>query len=911
MQSFISKVVADIFSKNIDLANTTIVLPSNRAGLFVKEAFKQQSSKTILLPTIISIENFIAEIAQLIPVSNTHLLFEFYEIYKNSSPEKLESFDQFYEWGTIALNDFNEIDRHLIHPEQLFKSLADVKRIDDWTPQTPLISNYLNFFNYLHKYYYQLYDALLAKKTGYQGMMYREAIQNLQHFINNNQNKYFVFAGFNALNKSEEVIFQELLEHNLASVYWDINQTFFNSPFEIGYFLKKYKKEWKYYQKNPFTWIEDHLLTSNTIEIIGIPKRISQLKYAGDLLNQQKNHSNTALILADEQLLSVALNSLSYNVESVNITMGLPLHITPAKDLFESLFKLINQSYENKSYYFEDIINFFKQPYIVKVLNNSTLQFDSYLQEHIINQQKLFITSDLINDIVRIYFHELNEELAPFFNNTLTSVKLLLNQINIFLEKLISFSSGLEREYLYRFLTIFKELEWLNETYVDVMAISTLKNLLVQLTKNEQLSFQGEPLSGLQIMGVLESRALDFETLIITGLNEGTLPKGSKDFSFIPFEIKMHFKLPTFIERDLIFSYHFFRLLQRSKKTYLIYNSETDALGASEKSRFLTQLEVINPQIKLQIISPKVVNNTLELKQIIKTPEVIEKIKTKFQTGISPSALASYIRNPIEFYQKYVLNIWEQPEIEETIEANTFGNIIHKTLELLFLPYLNKVLNTDSISEINLRKKEVLNQQFKVFYKQGDIETGKNRLLKEVAHKYIDKLIGIELDQIKSQQVIIKSLEQEFCSELKIEDLNVSINLKGNIDRVDVCDGYHRIIDYKTGKVIISDLNADNLNNLADAEKKLKAIQLMLYAYIYLKQEENLAIKSVQCGNISFKNLRQGYIKVNLNPSRGPADNELSLIKLEPFMNLVTELITEILNPAIPFIEKKVEFYKA
>ncbi len=910
MQSFISKVVADIILKNLDFANTTIVLPSNRAGLFVKEAFKHQIKKTVLLPKIISIENFIAEIAELTPISTTHLLFEFYEIYKNSTPEKLESFDQFYEWGTIALNDFNEIDRHLINPDQLFESLIDVKRVDDWSPQTPLITNYLNFFNYLQKYYYQLYDSLLAKKSGYQGMLYREAVQNQQHFINNNQNKHFVFAGFNALNKSEELIFQELLEQNIASVYWDINKTVLNTPFEIVYFLKKYKNEWKYYQRNPFTWIDDQLLTSNSIEIIGIPKKISQLKYAGELLNQQKDHSNTALILADEQLLSVALNSLSSKVDSVNITMGLPLHITPAKDLFESLFKLIQQSTDSKSYYFEDAIKFFKQPYVVRISNKSDVKFDLYVQEHIINQQKMFISSELMNDLINNFFHELKEELAPFFNSTLTTVKLLLNQVNIFIEKLINFSAGLEREYLYRFLTIFKELEWLNDNYIDVLSISTLRKLWTQLTKNEQLSFQGEPLSGLQIMGVLESRALDFKTIIITGLNEGILPKGSKEFSFIPFEIKKHFSLPTFIERDLIFSYHFFRLLQRAEKTYLIYNSETDALGASEKSRFLTQLEIINPQIKQLLVSPKVENKPLELRQVKKTPDVIKKIKAKFEAGISPSALAAYIRNPLEFYQKYVLNIWEQLEIEETIEANTFGNIIHKTLELLFLPYLNQVLNADNISEINRRKREVLNQQFKVFYKYGDIETGKNRLLKEVAQKYIDKLIEIERDQIKSHQISIKSLEQEFCTELIIEDIGVSINLKGNIDRIDVCDGRHRIIDYKTGKVNTSDLNAYNLNNLTDADKKFKATQLMLYAYIYLKQEENSAIESVQCGNISFKNLGQGYIKVNLNPPRGSADNELSLIKLEPFINLVTELIAEILDPDIPFKEKKVEYYK-
>lgn len=910
MQSFISKVVSDIILKKLDFANTTIILPSNRAGLFVKEAFKKQLKNTILLPKIISIENFIVEISELTPIANLHLLCEFYKIYKNTSPEKIEPFEVFYEWGTVVLNDFNEIDRHLINPEQLFKTLANVKRIDDWSPQTPLISNYLNFFNYLQQYYNQLYETLLQKKGGYQGMMYREAVQNLQLFINNNQDNHFVFAGFNALNKSEEIIFQELLEQNLATVYWDINQTLISSSFEIGYFLKKYKNEWKYYQNNPFLWIEDKSITSNSIEIIGIPKRVSQLKYAGEILNQQADYNNTALILADEQLLTVALNSLPSKVENVNITMGLPLHITPVKDLFESLFRLIQPSTETKTYYFEDVLRFFKQPYIVKSSNDTTNTFNLYVQENIINQQKLFISAELITELLGNYFHELKEELAPFFDKTLISMKQLLNQINILIEKLLNFSNGIEREYLYRFLSIFNELEWLNESYEDVISISTIRKLWLQLTKNEQLSFQGEPLSGLQIMGVLESRALDFKTLIISGLNEGVLPKGSKEFSFIPFEVKKHFNLPTFIERDLIFSYHFFRLLQRAEKVYLIYNSETDALGASEKSRFLTQLEVINPEIKHRIVSPIVENNPLQLKQINKTPEVIEKVKAKFQSGISPSALAAYIRNPLEFYQKYVLNIWETQEMEETMEANTFGNIIHKTLENLFLPYLNTKLTFEHLKEINEKKIVFLNQQFLEHYKHGDLKTGKNRLLKEVAIKYIDKLIGIEQEQIKKNDLVIIGLEQEFSIEYDLKNIGVKIKLKGNIDRIDILNGQHRIIDYKTGRVTATELKLADFENLLQSDKKLKAFQLLLYAYIYLKQPEISKENSVECGNISFKNLGQEYIKVNISSQKNTIDNKLTLDKLAPFMELIEQLITEILNPEIPFIEKEVVFFK-
>ncbi|MDP2089303.1 MAG: PD-(D/E)XK nuclease family protein [Flavobacteriaceae bacterium] len=914
MKSFISKVVEDVFQKNIPLTQVTIILPSHRAGLFIKEAFKEQFETTTFLPQIISIEEFIAEVSELQLADNMHLMFEFYNIYKINYKKEPDTFDKFYEWATIALNDFNEIDRHLISPKTIFQNLSDLNRIEDWTPKTPLTTKYLTFFDYLYAYYTQLNHQLLEKKIGYQGMLYREAVQNIQNFMNNHTNHHFVFAGFNALNKAEEIIFQELLEHHIASVYWDINQEMLDSKFKIGHFLKKYKEEWNYYKINPFLWVDKNHSLTNNIQSIGIPKKISQLKYVGEILQQLPDFNQTALVLADENLLPVALNSLPEQVKQVNITMGLPLNLVPAKHLFESLFLLINpKKQENKTksvFYYNDVINFFRQSYLLKLANKDLQSIDFYFQENIVRQNKLFLSKEEIRQFINHYFSENNAVLSLFFDDS-SNVSHIIKGILSLIQELLKVNFGLDREYLLRFNSVFQELEFLNDTYKEVISVTILQQLFNQLVKTEQLSFQGEPLSGLQIMGVLESRALDFKTLIITGINEGILPSGNKDISFIPFDIKKHFELPTFIERDLIFSYHFFRLLQRASTIYLIYNSETDSLGASEKSRFLTQLEILHPQMEQIIISPVVTNKPVKLFEVEKTPEIIAKIKEKFQNGISPSALATYVRNPMDFYQRYVLEIKELQELEETIEANTFGTIIHETLKEIYKPFIDEILTINSIKSMRKLFVDELERQFIKYFKKGELQTGKNKLMTEVAKKYIQLMLDLEVNDIENNDEIgILALEKTLSTELNFVELDFHVILKGNVDRIDNINGQYRIIDYKTGKAEAKDLKLSSFEKISVDANKSKAMQLLLYAYMFLKQPENTHNNSVLCGNISFKNLSDGFIKVNISKEYKGKDYEITIEKLAPFMDEIRNLIMEILDINIPFVEKEIKYFK-
>ena len=333
MPSFLSNVVDDVLKKQVSISHVTFVLPSKRAGTFLKQEIKNKVNKSVIFPQIISIEDFIYELSSIALLDKTSLLFEFYSIYLNNTKKELiESFDSFSKWASVALQDFNEIDRHKIDTRYIFNYLKSIDRLEKWGAQkgseTKLIENYLTFFDRLETYYYKLYEQLISKKQGYQGVQYREATENIHNYIENNVEKKLVFVGFNALNKAEELIIQELLENELATIYWDVDSYYYRDhPASI--FLRRYKNEWKYFENHPFNWIEDSFSKPKKIQIIGTPKNNSQIKYVGEILSniesKENNYQNTALVLADESLLPVTLNSLPKSVEQVNITMGYDL----------------------------------------------------------------------------------------------------------------------------------------------------------------------------------------------------------------------------------------------------------------------------------------------------------------------------------------------------------------------------------------------------------------------------------------------------------------------------------------------------------------------------------------------------------------------------------------------------------
>jgi hypothetical protein len=425
-----------------------------------------------------------------------------------------------------------------------------------------------------------------------------------------------------------------------------------------------------------------------------------------------------------------------------------------------------------------------------------------------------------------------------------------------------------------------------------------------QLISSETLSFQGEPLRGLQLMGMLETRVLDFENIILTSTNEGILPASSQQNSFIPFDVKIEFGLPTFKEKDAIFSYHFFRLLQRAKNIFILYNTEHDVFGSGEKSRFVTQLEMMRDDIIYKNISPKVIPSKTALKKIPKNEVTFERLKELAEKGISPSALTNYLYNPISFYKQKILKIKEFDDVEETVAFNTLGTVVHEALDELYTPFVGRFLSEENVSKMEKEANNLVKKHFKIQFKNGDISTGKNRLIFEVANRFVSNFLSKEIALLKDKKNKLKIIatEENLSAEITIKGIDFPVKLHGQVDRVDELNGVLRIIDYKTGMVSSANLRVPEFENLRD-EKHLKAIQVLLYAYLFTKSKNYNFTQPLEAGIYSFKNLNSGFLPIDFALPRKKPETNITAEKLEEFITELKIYIKEIYNPEIDFIE--------
>ncbi|EGV43133.1 PD-(D/E)XK nuclease family protein [Bizionia argentinensis JUB59] len=918
MTTFIQDVLQDLQKKQVDIANSTLILPSKRAGVFLKHQLAATLQQPIFSPTIISIEEFVEELSQLKAISNTELLFEFYDTYLDiQKNEKPDSFDAFSKWAQILLQDFNEIDRYLIPQEQIFDYLSDIKELDHWsvdTNQTDFVKNYLVFWKKLKLYYNQFSKNLIHKKKGYQGLIYREAVEGIQNYISSNPDKHHVFLGFNALNKAEETIIQELLENSHADIYWDIDASFFeNKNHDAGLFIRQHNKQWPYFKNNPLNWIANNYKSTKDISVIGVPKNVGQAKCIGNILNklQKENNSlnNTAVVLGEESLLLPVLNSIPDSIKALNITMGLPLKSIPLAALFEQLFFIHKK--ETSAYYFKDVIKLLSHQFISPLLQSGTNNDMQKVVNIIESNNLIYISLARLIELAPKHA-ELFQLLFGNWNNHATTALVhcqsLIMKIKAHLEQNKN-QNLLALEHLFKFNSLFNELTLLDSNFKHLKDIHSLFTVYKELLSSETLDFKGEPLEGLQIMGMLESRVLDFETVIISSVNEGILPSGKTNNSFIPYDVKLENKLPTYKEKDAVYTYHFYRLLQRAKRVFIIYNTEIDALKGGEKSRFITQLELEGiHKIKQTIAVPDIPSET-HLKETVinKNDDVINQIKKYASKGFSPSALTSYIRNPIDFYFQKVLKIKEHDDVEETVAANTLGTVIHNTLEDFYKPFEGKVIIWEQVTEMKSKIDATVTKHFKDLYKEGDISKGKNLIVFEIAKRYISNFLNLEIADLKDGNTLeIIAIELDNTAEIHIPELDFPVRITGKVDRVDKRNGITRIIDYKSGRVDDSKVQITNWDDLTtDYDKYSKSFQVLTYAF--LMNAETPFNESVEAGIISFKNLNAGFIK--FHKKEVGSRNKSAEITQEILTDYETELkklILEICDQKIDFLEKKI-----
>ena len=889
------------FPKGMD--GIAVVVPSRRGIVFLREYLSRKIKDPVFLPDFYSIEDFIEKLSGLQVLDNISLQFRLYKAYSSTYQNDALPFDDFLNWGSILLNDFNDIDRNLVDAESIYSNITNVKELENWSIEdwslsdsslSSLQSNYVDFFSSMYGCYTSFKENLLQHNLAYQGLAYRTASNNIKNTSLEWSKVWFV--GLNALTLSEQEIINYLKEIDVARIFWDADEYYYNNNnHEAGSFLRVQREQWK---EIDFKGVGNYYsIPKQSFNVIACPNNICQTKAASELVmnftKEDLENNHTAIVLADELLLFPLLGNLPSNVKSLNVTMGSPLKNTTLYSFIDLIFTMqINLlKYNKNAFFYKDILDVIEHPYFMK-LGEEGYGFSSFIKKENI----LFINDILINK----YFT--SKKCIGFFDAWGTTSKAIL-----FLEELlcllasstINSKATIESEVLARFNSVMLILTSVIDDADFDISLKTLQSVFSQLVSQEIIPFHGEPLKGLQLMGILETRTLDFKNVIILSVNEGILPKGRTNNSFIPYDIKKYFGLPTYAENDAVFSYHFYRILQRAQNVSLLYNSETDDMGSGERSRFITQLlsEYHFTDIDTMFYNYKDLDLSINSNKsiVIKNEGLLESIKEWSRNGVSPSALNLYKKCSLSFYYRYLAKIRVENQIEEHIDASTIGSIVHNALDMYY-PY--GILTSDIIKKIRPNIIEKIEKDFQNYFSESKINEGKNYLSLQIAQKLTNDFLAYESKLIvekeeKKINIVEKEVGLSFC--ISVED--VVFNLIGNIDRIDIYEEQLRIIDYKTGNVKQDDLIFDDYSELTNKYSKEKAFQLLMYAFLYLSNNPKELNKEVIAGNFSFKNLKDGLIKV---AKRSREVGSIPLIinsnVLSQFQDQVEKILFDIMN---------------
>ncbi len=893
MHDFIKNVIKEIFADGREyISNYIIILPNKRSRVFLKKEISRVSKKTIFAPKIYDIEEFMSIISGLEKISETELLFEFYNVYSNNiKDEDKETFDEVISWAKILLKDYNEIDRELCNTDVLFDYLKAYKDLTHWSnleKETDLIKNYKEFWGKIKVYHRDLNIRLLEIRKGYQGLIYREAVERIQSYVESTSNNRHIFIGFNALSNSESEIIQEIISSN-GEIYWDIDKEFLNSEYNnSSLFIKSYIKNWPYYKNRNLKILSEDYKNKKRFQSIGTPKNIGQVKYVGEILNSMtsKDIDNTAIVLADEKLLIPLINSIPQNVSNINVTMGYPLKNS---NIFSFFYLLLQVHSKNQSsIYYKYILSILSHELISPILNKGIDICQVIKKENLIYITKEEITEiDGANKtIYKLLFSKWKDA-----NDATNYCLQLIDHIKKYYSK-YSENDFINLELLYAINKIFMQIKILTEKYDYLKNINSLRVIFKELCAISSTPFNGEPIKGLQIMGMLETRLLNYKNLIITSMNEGILPVGNNNNSFIPFEIKKANSLQTHKEKDAVFAYHFYRLIQRAENIWMIYNTESDAMNNGEISRFITQIEVegVHNVDKNILISKTPIKYKSE-NLYVKTNSVQKRLKSLFKNGISASMLCLYSLDKIKFFENYILGVKEK-KIEETIASSTLGNIIHDTLELLYEDLVEENINVKLLVKLKTKINECVENVALQYVRERGLKKGKNVIIIETAKNYISKAIDIDINEInKGNSIKIIAIEKEFKTEIINKNQNYII--RGKIDRIDELNGELRIIDYKSGKKLYKgNLELKEVEDLKN-EKAIYNLQLLIYAMGVFKEMKSRDIKT---GIISLKNIKDGVLE-GIYEGETILNNE----NMKVYEKEIIRMINEILDVKIVF----------
>lgn len=889
---FLNKIIDELLEQNTDLSGFNVILPGKRPIVFIRQILKERNYSGFL-PNFFTIEELIHRIADTQEIQGISLWLFAFDVYKSLNLIPNDDFSEFLKWFPTLQKDWDDMMKFSEDDQAVLHYMFDEERIKDWAQnlgdeEDVPRRKFLNFWKNMNVFLPILKKRLQEKNWATSGMIHETAKKHIDEFSKSTKEE-FIFCGFNAFTPVEEKLVRSLLQWNKGQCFFQADRYYFDDERqEAGKFLRDHKIWKEFNDSRAFNWIEDDFNQPKNIKVYEVSGNITQTKILPEIFKdiEDKTYSNTAVVLLDENLLPASLDVM-YGIQNLNITMGFPLKNLSFSNAVKQLFYLQKQLEKNKSsYYYRDIFPILEE--LPKSVEDELVitNFKAKIEERNI----VYISNKLMNELL--------SDLSYF--NLLQKAR----STNDYLDALIAFCQeikwldidDIQYENVSHFENAFRIIKNQLSPYQFEIKMETLEILINQHINSESIDFQGEPLRGLQIMGLLETRLLNFENVILLSVNEGKLPLGNSQNTYIPFDVRKFFDLHTFLENDSIYAYHFYRLIQDSKNVHLLFNALSSGVNTGEKSRFITQIEMESShEIEHLIIensSEPIITQPIE---ITKTDIVLERLE-KWKAKVSASHLTSYLYNPIDFYLSKILNTSETDEIEEELSVKNYGNLVHYSLQEVYEALKGKALKENDLKNSIKAIDHFIEVAIDKLKHQPEFyEKGMNFIHRAIAKKVIQTILSHDLELVKNGNTLeIIDIEKRFEGVDFYLNETDKISFFGFIDRIDRLNGTLRIIDYKTAKIknLVVKIDEDKIEEYFHNSDRKQALQLCIYQYVVENLPEFWGMP-VETGIWSFAEAKKGVVSLQFEKG-----------DIEVAMKSVKSLIEEILNPDINFVEE-------
>ncbi|MCG0154412.1 PD-(D/E)XK nuclease family protein [Phocaeicola vulgatus] len=880
MESFLKLVAADLYKHTKgNLAHTAVVFPNKRAGLFFNEYLAQESDSPIWSPAYVSISELFRSLSPWEVGDPVKLVCELYKIFRRET-QSTETLDDFYFWGEMLISDFDDADKNKVDTDKLFSNLQDLRNImDDYTfiddeqeeairqffqnfsieRRTALKERFISLWDVLGNIYKGFRESLASQNIAYEGMMYRHVIEHLD--VDKLPYEKYVFVGFNVLNKVEHTLFTQLKDAGKAVFYWDYDEFYMKEnrqavTHEAGEFIRRNLRDFP----SPLSGeLFKNLSKPKEVHYIASSTENAQARYLPQWIrnNLTTPEKETAVVLCNEALLQPVLHSLPAEVKHVNITMGFPLSQTPVYSFLIALLELHTHGFNFKSgrYTFQSVVTLLKHPYTRQLTGQAEL-----LEKELTRNNRFYpLPGELGKDefLTRLFTPlSGNLNLCIRLSETLQQVAGIYQANTSGTEDTDAFNQ-LYRESLFKAYTTINRFRTLIEEDELTVQSETFRRLLVKVLSATNIPFHGEPAMGMQVMGVLETRNLDFRHLVLLSVNEGQLPKSGGDSSFIPYNLRKAFGMTTIEHKIAVYAYYFYRLLQRAERITLMYNTSSDGLNRGEWSRFMLQFLIEWPHpITRQFLEAGQSPQGTSPITVEKTPDVMRRMQSLFdvranpKAKFSPSALNYYLDCPLKFYYRYVAGLSAPDEVSAEIDSATFGSIFHYAAEHIYkdLTTHGKVINKEALE--TLLRNEVKLQDYvdtafkKLFFNVPQNEkpeyNGIQLINSAVIARYLKQLLQNDL-RYAPFTFIASEMEVDEPIDIQTPKGVIKSRIGGIIDRMDSKDGTLRIVDYKTGGDADTPPHVESLF-IPDKKRSNYVFQTFLYAAIMCRKQPTMKI---------------------------------------------------------------------